>query len=61
MVRRSTLAQHLAQWDSVIDDLESGEGIVYVQLDFSKAFDKVETGVLLHKLRDNQVLGKVGC
>ena len=30
-------------------------------LDFSKAFDKVETGVLLHKLRDAKVLGKVGC
>ena len=32
-----------------------------VYLDFSKAFDKVETGVLLHKLRDSKVLGKVGC
>ena len=30
-------------------------------MDFSKAFDKVETGVLLHKLRDAGVLGKVGC
>ena len=38
-----------------------GEGVDYVYLDFSKAFDKVETGVLLHKLRDSQVLGKVGC
>ena len=27
----------------------------------SKAFDKVETGVLLHKLRDAGVLGKLGC
>ena len=32
-----------------------------VYLDFSKAFDKVETGVLLHKLRDAKVLVKVGC
>jgi ribonuclease P/MRP protein subunit RPP40 len=31
-----------------------------VYLDFSKAFDKVETGVLLHKLKDSKVLGKVG-
>ena len=30
-------------------------------LDFSKAFEKVETDVLLHKLRDGKVLGKVGC
>ena len=28
--------------------------------DISGAFDKVETGVLLHKLRDSKVLGKVG-
>ena len=28
---------------------------------FSKAFDKVETGVLLHKLRDGKVMGKLGC
>ena len=28
---------------------------------FSKAFDKVETGVLLHKLRAFEVQGKVGC
>ena len=56
--------QHLhlhLQWDSVIDNLESGEGVDYVQLDFSKAFDKFETGVLLQKFRDNKVLGKVGC
>ena len=32
-----------------------------VYLDFSKAFDKVETGVLLHKLCKGKVLGKVGC
>ena len=37
-----------------------GEGVDSFYLDFSKAFDKVETGVLLHKLRDSKVLGKVG-
>ena len=31
-----------------------------MSIDFSKAFDKVETGVLLHKLRDSKVVGKVG-
>ena len=31
-----------------------------VYLDFSKAFDKVETGVLLHKLRDARITGKTG-
>ena len=58
---RSTLTQLLAHWDSVLEGLDSGQGVDAVYLDFSKAFDKVETGVLLHKLRDGKVLGKVGC
>ena len=31
-----------------------------IYLDFSKAFDKVEHGVLLHKLRDFGVKGRLG-
>ena len=58
---RSTLTQLLSHFDSILDGLERGEGVDAVYLDFSKAFDKVETGVLLHKLRDSKVLGKVGC
>ena len=58
---RSTLTQLLSHWDSILDGLEGGEGVDTVYLDFSKAFDKVETGVLLHKLRESKVLGKVGC
>ena len=57
---RSTLTQLLAHWDVILDGLVEGEGLDSVYLDFSKAFDKVETGVLLHKLRDSKVLGKVG-
>ena len=57
---RSTLTQLLGHWDSILDGLVEGEGVDSVYLDFSKAFDKVETGVLLHKLRDSRVLGKVG-
>ena len=58
---RSTLTQLLSHWDSILEGLEEGEGVDSVYLDFSKAFDKVETGVLLHKLKDAKVLGKVGC
>ena len=57
---RSTLTQLLAHWDGILDGLVKGDGVDSVYLDFSKAFDKVETGVLLHKLRDSKVLGKVG-
>ena len=57
---RSTLTQLLAHWDTVLDGLEKGNGVDCVYLDFSKAFDKVETGVLLHKLRDARITGKTG-
>ena len=58
---RSTLTQLLTYWDSVLDGLEGGQGVDSIFLDFSKAFDKVETGVLLHKLRDAKVLDNMGC
>ena len=59
--KRSTLTQLVSHWDNIMEGLENGDGVDCVYLDFSKAFDKVETGVLLHKLRDGRVLGKVGC
>ena len=40
--------------------MEDGGGVDVVYLDFSKAFDKVEHGVLIHKLKGFKVLGKVG-
>ena len=48
-------------WDGILENLESGGGVDSVYLDFSKAFDKVETGVLLHKLLSFKIRGKVGC
>ena len=58
---RSTLTQLLTYWDEILEDLQGGGGVDSIYLDFSKAFDKVETGVLLHKLRDLEIRGKVGC
>ena len=46
--KRSTLTQLLAHWDNIMEGLEKGDGVDCIYLDFSKAFDKVETGVLLH-------------
>ena len=57
---RSTLTQLMAHYDSILDGLKDGQGVDCVYLDFSKAFHKVETGVLLHKLRDSKVLGQIG-
>jgi hypothetical protein len=50
----------LTHWDTILDGLEEGGWVDFVYLDFSQAFDKVEYGVLLHKLKDCKVLGKVG-
>ena len=58
---RSTLTQLLSFWDTILDSLEDGGGVDVIYTDFSKAFDKVETGVLLHKLRECGVSGRVGC
>ena len=58
---RSTLTQLLSFWDSILDQMEEGKEVHAIYLDFAKAFDKVETGVLLHGLKDCKVLGKVAC
>ena len=50
---------------SVYDDLmlmftESSCSVAMIHLDFSKAFDKVDHGVLLHKLRDMGIASNLG-
>ena len=57
---RSTLTQLLSHWDSVLESLEEGESVDVIYTDFSKAFDKCETNVLLHTLKECRVLGRVG-
>ena len=58
---RSTLTQLLSYWDTLLEDMEMGKGVDVIYTDFSKAFDTVETGVLLHELKQCGVTGKVGC
>ena len=58
---RSTLTQLLSYWDTILGELEKGNGVDVIYTDFSKAFDKVETGVLIHKLKECGISGKVGC
>ena len=58
---RSTLTQLLSYWDTLLEDLEQDKGVDVVYTDFSKAFDKVETGVLLHELKNCEIHGRVGC
>ena len=58
---RSTLTQLLGHFDTILEELEAGSSSFdAIYLDFSKAFDKVDHGVLLHKLRKLGVCGKFG-
>ena len=58
--KRSCLTQLLAYWDQILDNLEEGKVVDSVYTDFAKAFDKCETGVLLHRLKECGVRGKMG-
>ena len=59
--RRSCLTQLLSYWDNIFDQLEEGKGVDVVYTDFSKAFDKCETGVLLQRVQECGIRGKIGC
>ena len=58
---RSCLSQLLQHRAEVIDAFENGSNMESVYLDFSKAFDIVDHGILLHKLRGLGVRGRLGC
>ena len=57
---RSTLSQLLQHQDEILEALETGDNMDVIYLDFSKAFDKVDHGILLHKIRSLGITGKVG-
>lgn len=57
---RSCLSQLLAHYERIISALESNTVLDVIYLDFAKAFDKVDHGVLLHKLRDMGISGRLG-
>ena len=48
---RSTLSQLLLHQDEILSALENGENLDSIYLNFSKAYDKVDHGILVHKLR----------
>ncbi|KAK3888733.1 hypothetical protein Pcinc_007208 [Petrolisthes cinctipes] len=59
-VGRSCLSQLLSHHEKIINGLENKKNIDAIYLDFAKAFDKVDHGILLHKLRDFGISGKLG-
>ena len=57
---RSTLSQLLQHQDEILSALEEGANLDCIYLDFSKAYDKVDHGILLHKLKAMGISGKLG-
>ena len=57
---RSCLSQLLNHFDKVTWILEHGKPVDVVYLDFAKAFDKVDTGITLRKLKSLGIQGEIG-
>ena len=57
--KKSCLSQLLLYQDTIINNLEKGIECDSVYLDFAKAFDKVDLGILSHRLRKIGIFGKV--
>ena len=56
---RSTVTQLLAHVDNILTILESSEDADVVYLDFAKAFDKVDHRILLQKVENLGITGKL--
>ena len=57
---RSCLSALLDVFDNIMHMLNTSPSVDMVYLDFAKAFDKVDHGILLHKLRRFGITGKLG-
>ena len=56
---RSTMTEMLSYYDSILEMMEEGTAVHSVYLDFAKAFDKVDHGILLQKLQNYGIRGKI--
>ena len=57
---RSTQSQLLAHYKDIYEAFEEGLRVDTVFLDFSKAFDKVDHNILMRKVINHKIKGKVG-
>ena len=57
---RSCLFALLSVFEDIMHMLEDGGSVDMVYLDFSEAFDKVDHGILLHKLKALGITGHLG-
>ena len=58
--KRSCLTELIDHYSTILQHLENNENVDVIYLDFAKAFDKVDHGILFHKLRDLGISSKVG-
>ena len=58
--KRSCLSQLLSHYNEVLKGLEEGHNVDSVYLDFSKAFDKVDKGILCRKMKKMGIFGELG-
>ena len=57
---RSTVTQLLEQYEEILDALSAQSNIDIIMLDYSKAFDKINHSILLHKLKKLGISGHIG-
>ena len=57
---RSCLSTLLDVYDNIMHMINNKSTVDMIYLAFSKAFDKVDHGILLHKLRDLGIKGRLG-
>ena len=57
---RSCLSALLNVFDNLMNMIDSSTTVDMIYLDFSKAFDKVDHGIVLHKLKDLGITGNLG-
>ena len=58
--KRSCLSQLLEHYKYILKGLEQGLNVDTVYLDFSKAFDKVDKGILCQRIKEKGICGKLG-
>jgi hypothetical protein len=58
--QRSCLSQILEHHDKVLRFLDDGNNVDTIDRNFAKAFDKVDIGILSHKLKDIGLTGNLG-
>ena len=57
---RSTMSQLVSHYNDIFEATAEGTRIDTVFLDFAKAFDKVDHGILLRKIKEHGIGGKIG-